>query len=187
MSALYAAALILHPSRRTRYIEVNWPKKWIKPTLEKVIKLWEDYRETAPTPTPLIIPSYGRRAEEPRELNTFDRIAQSLKQVARPASQDEYEDYNSGEPYELPKGVSALTWWCHDGRRQRYPRLSYMAIDILSIPAISDEPERVFSGARRTISWERGQLAPETVEMTECLKHWKKTGILDVFLESEDE
>jgi len=62
-----------------------------------------------------------------------------------------------------------------------------MAIDILSIPAMSDEPEHVFSGARCTISWERGQLNPETVEMTECLKHWKKSGILDKFLESEDE
>ena len=83
MSTLYTAALILHPSRRTRYIKVNQLKKWIKPTLEKVIKLWEDYRETAPTPTPLIILSYGRRAKELRELNTFNRITQSLKQVAR--------------------------------------------------------------------------------------------------------
>jgi hypothetical protein len=52
---------------------------------------------------------------------------------------------------------------------------------------MSDEPERVFSGACCTISWERGQLNPETVKMTECLKHWKKSGILDKFLESEDE
>jgi hypothetical protein len=72
-------------------------------------------------------------------------------------------------------------------QRQRWPRLSYMAIDILSIPAMSDEPERVFSGARRTILWERGQMEPETLEMTECLKHWKRSGILDVFLEGEDE
>jgi hypothetical protein len=41
-----------------------------------------------------------------------------------------------------------------------------MAIDILSIPAMSDEPERVFSGARRTISWERAQLSAEK------LKEW---------------
>jgi hypothetical protein len=62
-----------------------------------------------------------------------------------------------------------------------------MAIDILLIPAISDEPERVFSGARRTISWERGQLEAETIKMTECLKHRERSGILDKFLESEDE
>jgi hypothetical protein len=109
MSALYATALILHPSRRTKYIEVNWPKKWVKSTLEKVRKLWEDYREATPLPTSSISASYNRRLSEPRELNTFDQIAQSLKQVARPASQDEYEDYNSGELCELSKGVSALT------------------------------------------------------------------------------
>lgn len=57
-----------------------------------------------------------------------------------------------------------------------------MAIDILSIPAISNKPERVFSGARRTVSWERGQMDPETLEITECLKHWKKSGILDKLL-----
>jgi hypothetical protein len=106
MSALYTTTLILHPSRRTRYIEVNWPKKWVKSTLEKVRKLWEDYREAAPLPTSSISASYNRRLNEP--LNTFDQIAQSLKQVARPASQDEYEDYISGETYELSIGVSAL-------------------------------------------------------------------------------
>jgi hypothetical protein len=72
-------------------------------------------------------------------------------------------------------------------QRQRWPWLSYMAIDILSIPAMSDELERVFSGARRTILWERGQMELETLEMTECLKHWKRSGILDVFLEGEVE
>ena len=108
MSALYAAALILHPGHRTRYIEVNWPKKWVKPTLEKVKKLWQDYQKAASISITLVSPSYGRLFEEPKKLDTFDQITQSLKQVAWPASQDEYEDYNSGEPYELGKEVSAL-------------------------------------------------------------------------------
>ena len=46
-----------------------------------------------------------------------------------------------------------------------------MAIDILSILLMSDELERVFSGARRTVSWDRGQIELETIEMRECLKH----------------
>jgi hypothetical protein len=54
-----------------------------------------------------------------------------------------------------------------------------MALDILSIPAMSDVVERVFSGARCTISWERAQLEPPTIEMVECIKHWKKSGILN--------
>jgi len=47
-----------------------------------------------------------------------------------------------------------------------------MAIDILSIPAMSAEAERIFSGARRTISWSRCRLGATVVEQTECLKSW---------------
>ena len=47
-----------------------------------------------------------------------------------------------------------------------------MAIDILSIPAISDEPERVFSEGHRTVLWERMQINPKTLEKTEYLKNW---------------
>jgi hypothetical protein len=59
-----------------------------------------------------------------------------------------------------------------------------MAIDILSIPAMSDKPERCFSGARRTVSWDRGQIEPEPLEMIKCLKDWKSSGILKKVLEN---
>jgi len=62
-----------------------------------------------------------------------------------------------------------------------------MAIDILSIPLISDELERCFLGARCTVSWDRGQLEAETIKLRELLKHWKKSGILDKFLEEDNE
>ena len=53
-----------------------------------------------------------------------------------------------------------------------------MAIDILSVPAMSAEPERVFSGARRRVSWERSRLGEENSERAECLKHWLRSGII---------
>src|SRR5436190_22199528 len=68
MSALYATALILNPGCCTRYIEVNWPKKWVKPTLERVKKLWQSYQEAASLPTTLASPSYHRPFQEPKEL-----------------------------------------------------------------------------------------------------------------------
>ena len=60
----------------------------------------------------------------------------------------------------------------------------YIAIDILLIPAISNKPERVFSGARCTVAWDRGQIELETIEIRECLKHWKRSRILDTFFET---
>jgi hypothetical protein len=54
---------------------------------------------------------------------------------------------------------------------------------------MSDEPERVFLGACCTVSWDRESMIAETLEARECLKHWKKSGILNTFfdgLEEED-
>jgi hypothetical protein len=46
-----------------------------------------------------------------------------------------------------------------------------MAINILLIPLMSNELERVFLGAYYTVSWDRGQLELEIIEIRECLKH----------------
>jgi len=48
-----------------------------------------------------------------------------------------------------------------------------MAIDILLIPAISNELERIFSGACRTVLWERVKLGVDTIKILECSKNWK--------------
>ena len=48
---------------------------------------------------------------------------------------------------------------------------------------MSDEPERVFSGARCTISWERMQFGPKSIEHVECLKSWHRSGIVNEELE----
>ena len=155
------------------YIRANWRKEWQDPAIQKVKSLWEKYRENAPFT--ITTPLYER--ENRQDLSKFDRAAQDLGKFRRPASQDEFEDYNSELPYEI--STTALTWWCQDPQRKRWPRLSYMAIDILSIPAMSDEPERVFSGARRTVSWDRTQLSADSIERIECLKSWLRSDFLE--------
>ena len=53
---------------------MNWPKKWSKPTLVKVKKLWERYREEV-VPLPTIIPfSYDNPSREVRELDVMNSI-----------------------------------------------------------------------------------------------------------------
>jgi hypothetical protein len=61
-----------------------------------------------------------------------------------------------------------------------------MALDILSIPAISADPERLFSGAKITISNRRNRLGIATIQAIECLKSWIHT--VEIQLEElEDE
>jgi hypothetical protein len=103
--------------------------------------------------------------------------------IQKSSEQNEYEIYISQNPIQI--SGSALDWWLHDEQQQCWPRLSQMAIDILSIPAMSDEPERVFSGARRTISWERMQLGREIIEKVECLKSWMRNNMAVEALEPE--
>jgi hypothetical protein len=62
-------------------------------------------------------------------------------------------------------------------QREYYPNLAIMALDMLSIPAMSDEPERLFSGAGVTITERRNRLGVESIEALECLKSWNKGGI----------
>ncbi|MCJ1469131.1 Phospholipase C [Pseudocyphellaria aurata] len=52
-----------------------------------------------------------------------------------------------------------------------------MAVDIPSIPAMSPEPERVFPGAKLTVSDQRNSLEGETIELLECLKSWFRLGL----------
>jgi hAT family C-terminal dimerisation region len=52
-----------------------------------------------------------------------------------------------------------------------------MALDLLSIPAISTETERIFSGTKLTISPNRNRLGEDIIEATECLNRWYRTGL----------
>ncbi len=47
-------------------------------------------------------------------------------------------------------------------------------MDVLFIPIMNDEPERVFSEAYHTVSWDKTSLSPEILEKIECLKYWKR-------------
>lgn len=170
-SPAYGAAMILHPSRRTAHIRKNWPKSWHKPVLDAVKAYWEEYYQGLPVAsgTPDLV-------DKSRFPDEFDLLAQELD-VVGPAmdESDEYKSFVSQTPIAIDG--SALAWWLREEQQQRYPRLSKMAVDILSVPPMSAEPERVFSGARRTISWDRCQLGSSTVEKGECMKSWIKSGI----------
>ena len=53
-----------------------------------------------------------------------------------------------------------------------------MAIDILSILPILSKLERIFSGARRTITWQRIKLGLVNIKRLECLKSWVRGGLV---------
>jgi hypothetical protein len=47
-----------------------------------------------------------------------------------------------------------------------------MALDLLSIPAMSAEVERVFSSVKRLLTSDRNRMNEDSIEETQLLKHW---------------
>jgi hypothetical protein len=63
-----------------------------------------------------------------------------------------------------------------------YPNLSKMALDILLIPSMSVDLERLFSGAKISVLDRRNRLRIYTLEALECLKSWLK---IEVFIDDD--
>ena len=89
---------------------------------------------------------------------------------------DELDRY-LGEPLLVSNDQSAIDWWMMPEQRRRLPLLSRMAIDIYSLPAMSSEPERDFSGAKHTIIKQRNSLKAGSIEALKCLKSWFRVGL----------
>jgi len=145
---VYATALLLDPTKRSAYIKQNWQKDWIQPAIAAANTIWErDYKEALPEPSAAVPDIELPDAVEP--LVGLDRLLNEVEvRSVISVELDDFMTFASASPIKLEKGITPLQWWCRIEQRQQYPRLSRMAIAILSIPAESSEPERTFSGAR---------------------------------------
>jgi hypothetical protein len=188
-SPLYFAAVVFNPNLRTKYITSTRKKDAGRKALTAVEGVWTWYRDTASVPeasVPEPIVAYeDPTTKPPADRDVYSEIRQELiGRAVRPRSQDEYKDYCSETPYQT--GKRPIAWWSDTIQRKRFPRLSVLAIDILSIPAMSDEPERVFSGGRHSVSWDRMRLGVDALERSECAKNWHRTGILHEGIDGDE-
>ena len=85
------------------------------------------------------------------------------------AARDKYEEYLRipAEPCDKP-----LEWW--KTYKGQFPVLSRMALDLLSIPLMSAECERVFSAAKILISDKRNRMKDDIIEICILLRYWLK-------------
>ena len=71
-------------------------------------------------------------------------------------------------PKEMSPKDSLIECWI--SKRAIWPQLVQIALDVYATPAISDEPERVFSIASNLLSPRRRKLIGEGVEQMLCLR-----------------
>ena len=107
------------------------------------------------------LPSYNTLLDlsSDDEADTVDEISDYLAQPTAPQTLDEGQ---------------ILAWWMVS--KERWPRLFNMAMDLLSIPAMSSENERSFSQAKLVITSQRHSLHHTTVQQLTYLKAWNVAG-----------
>jgi hypothetical protein len=83
---------------------------------------------------------------------------------------DEYTRYCEAPPHHDFEDVRD---WCLVPEQQAiYPNLSKIALNLLSIPAISAAPKHLFSSCKITITDSRNKLSIKVIEVLECLRSW---------------
>ena len=96
----------------------------------------------------------------------------SLKEV-----DDELARYLAEPPCNLRVyKYDPLKWWQEVGQLQ-YPRLSYMATDLLTIPSSTAETERQFSSTGRMMTPMRSRMKRHVVDMGQSIRSWSMAGI----------
>jgi hypothetical protein len=100
--------------------------------------------------------------------------ARIFREWATTVTLDQYDKYVTELVIKSIENFNSLSWWQDIVRQERWPQLSEFAISIFSFPPMSDKAERIFSGARRTISWDRSRLQPDIIKALECYHHYLK-------------
>ena len=71
-----------------------------------------------------------------------------------------------------------LRWWFQN--RFGYPNLSRMALDYLSVPAMSTSVERVFSCGRQLLPFTCSRLSANSIWKYLCLGSWLRSGLIHI-------
>jgi hypothetical protein len=167
ISVAYVAAVVLDPRVKWVYFTRQWPD-WIDQAQADMLTHWNTFYKGSHTGIDHQETSRGSHVNGQSEVSKFRE--QNNPQDDEVA--DQYQLYCITPRLPQKSKQRPIDWWKEESQQEAYPDLSRWAIDILSIPAMSDEPERLFSRAGNTLDEGRAQLLPETVQALECIKSW---------------
>lgn len=163
----YVAAIVFDSTLKWQYFDSHWKPEWIPAARESIQRLWDDFKP-AVTETPAVNSSPVARARDPNSFSVW-----MAERVDKKSDLDEYERYcMARRTFSFDPDAQPYSWWLEPQQQKEYPNLSRLAVDILSIPAMSDLVEKVFSSAKQTLVDRRIMLGADALEATECLRSW---------------
>ena len=176
-SPVYLASLVLHPAFRWPSVESQWADHpdWLERGKIAVRELWEEYRKLPVEQD--TIPEQPTAARKTTDLDDFMASVRKLsthRAPSAPPTRDEYAEWlSTSDPGDCLVDNPIQYWLL---RRRQYPLLSRMAIDLFSVPAMSSEPERIFSLAGQMVTPPRKRLQADIVGAARCISWWEKSG-----------
>jgi hypothetical protein len=178
-SPAYYAAAALHPSLRWDYFDEVWGQQhpgWVDEAKDIVQRLWEtEYRDLQITVTSPEGPVVKRRKTT---LSSFDRYRNRYRQSQPSAAQaDEYIRWQASVSGSDKDVADPVEYWIL--KRFEYPRLSRMALDVMTVPAMSSECERLFSATGLMVTPLRNRLDAGTIGLIQTLRSWLRAGIIE--------
>lgn len=132
--------------------------------VQNVKKIWEsDYK-------PLLTPTDEQPQNQPLRRQP-SIMEQYLRQAQVPQVIDhEFDSYINGPPTIFATPHDCIPWLFSPSKP--WPGITQHALDLLFIPAMSAEPERVFSQAKLTVTPIRNDLSDHVIEILELPRYW---------------
>jgi len=168
------AALAMDPRMKMRWVSKHLSSSRMDAIMLRIRDYFEDNYPSSIAPSQFAEPTSSSVTPENMSLPSYNVLLDLDDEDEDENSVDELSDYLSQPRERQLQEDQLLVWWI--GRKDRWPRLFCMAMDLLSIPSMSSENERAFSQAKLVVTSQRHRLHYTTLNKLVCLKAWNKDG-----------
>ena len=180
----YQAGVLLHPSRKFWWFETHWA---LRPKWQEAVK--DDFEEFAyaslksrpPTLKVMATHSSPHKRKPCTKYQPKDSNSNQGKEVRDPITKEINCYLNSPVVKRLVRNngtkinINVINWWFN--RRNKYPVLSLIALNLTAAPLESSDLERKFSDALNIFTDKRNSLKPDTIEALMLLKSGLHEGL----------
>jgi hAT family C-terminal dimerisation region len=176
----YTASICLHPAFKRRWLRRKWQDnpKWIKTAETAIEKLWKPYTNKSLKDI-LTEDEIKQHKALTGQQDTKRKDLYIEEDLNFSSDEDEVEDdYEAWQQIPRNKAITnPIAYWM--SMKLTYPRLYNFALDLLGVPAMSSEPERVFSNAGRMVRPDRSRLKADIIGAAACLRQWDRYEVID--------
>ncbi|XP_039003503.1 zinc finger BED domain-containing protein DAYSLEEPER-like [Hibiscus syriacus] len=188
-SLILAIAVVMDPRFKMKLVEFSFTKIYGEeaPAFIKIVDdgIHELFHEYVALPLPLT-PTYADegnagigKGDESHQGNLLSDQGLSdfdvyIMETSNQQMKSEVDQYLEESLLPRVQEFDVLGWWKLN--KMKYPTLSKMARDILSIPVSAAAPDSVFDITIKQLDEYRSSLRPETVEALICAKDWLQYG-----------